>query len=225
MIRELLQSAFCVCLSPLLVAQEVASSGSAAGQTTSNSVTIPRETEIGFVTLEPVSSATATKHQPVRLAVEKDVAIKGVIAIPKGTLAVGEVSRLTRGVPGKRDGSIRVIPAALVLAGGTQLKLKENRWGEDDCGDMGPCWALFIFTAPLLPLILISKAGDANGDSEDRPKGEDQTLSTGYPVEGFTTSRIALRSIDQRAPKPAPANAADFLRTPTPISASAPPLL
>jgi len=119
--------------------------------------------------------------------------IKGVTAVPKGTQAVGEVTRLTRGVPGKQDGFIRVVPIRLTLADGTLIKLKENSTGEDDCADMGPCWVLAIVSAPLLPAVLIKKLLDNQESPEEKPQGKDQTLTTGYPVEAFATNRTDVR--------------------------------
>ena len=156
--------------------------------------TIRRDTQIDFITLEQVSSATATKHQQVHLAVASDLVIKGLVAVPKGTPALGEVSRLTRAVSGKQDGFIRVVPTTLTLADGTLVKLKENRTGEDDCADMGPCWVLAIVSAPLLPAILIKKLLDGQEIPEEKPQGKEQTLETGYPVEGFATNKIVVRA-------------------------------
>ena len=187
MLRKLLHGPICVCLSPLLAAQQIA-------HTRPLELTIRRDTEINFITLEPVSSATASKRQMVRLAVATDLVIQGVVAIPKGTPATGEVSRLTKGVPGKRDGFIRVVPTSLTLADGTLVKLKENRTGEDDCADMGPCWVLAIVSAPLLPAILIKKLLDDQERPKEKPQGKEQILETGYPVEGFATNRIVVRA-------------------------------
>jgi hypothetical protein len=157
-----------------------------------------------MVLMESVSSAIATKGQVVRLAVEKDVVIDGHLVIPRGTPGTGAVARLQKGVPGKKDGYLTVRPIAMTLADGTTVRLKENRTGEDDCGDMGPCWALFSIAAPLLPLALIGRLSERN---EEVHVGKEMTLEVcSWPgTEAFVAHRRTVRAVHQGEPDLNPA--------------------
>jgi hypothetical protein len=140
---------------------------------------VPKDTEINFVLLESVSSATATKGQLIRMAVEEDVVIHGVVAIPKGTLATGVVSNVRKAKLGIKDGRLEVRPIAMTIANGVEAKLKENRTGEDACGDFGPCWAMYIFFAPAVPFALIGLAANAIDGGDRKKKG---TTTSSLPV-------------------------------------------
>ncbi|HEY2470388.1 MAG TPA: hypothetical protein VGI45_21515 [Terracidiphilus sp.] len=60
------------------------------------SVTLPRGTPITLVSLDPVSSRTATRGSPVRFAVADDLVVDGVVAIPSGEPLTGTVAKATR---------------------------------------------------------------------------------------------------------------------------------
>jgi len=234
LICKTLKCALCLFLSPLLAAQQAPQQSKPTAtalpsdpltQTSvhppiSEFVTIPKDTEIELDTLEAISSATATSRQPVRMIVAKDVVINGLVVIPKGTPASGEVSELIKGVPGKRNGFVWVKPVDLTLGNGKGAKLKEYRSGDDACGDMGPCWALFIFAAPFMPFILIAKAVNATEAPAIKQPGKDKELEVCSEVEGFTANRIILKAVDLRDPKPSPLNPApDATSAPTPVPA------
>jgi len=104
--------------------------------------------------LDRVSSATAKKGQTVHFAVAEDVLAAGIVVIPRGTPAEGVVANVRKGIPGKQDGSLRLEPRELLLSDGSRLKLSRNAPGQDDCGDMGPCWALATFAVVLSPVLI-----------------------------------------------------------------------
>jgi len=208
MMRKTLQAALCLCLSPLLAAQQAATLDAPTPQTVAPralpaSVTVRKNTRIRLVALEAVSSATAVNGQLVPLAVEEDVLVDGLVAIPKGTLATGKVTHLQKGVAGKHDGYLRVEPISLALANGKRVKLWESAYGEDDCANAGPCWALWIVSAPLLPAILIAKVVDAQEDIRDKPAGKDQTIQARDTVDSYAARRIVLPAGDLHPPQPA----------------------
>jgi len=216
MMRKLLQSALCFILCPLLGAQQVPEAGGtfespqnpkpapAAGAPypLPEFITIPKDTEIEMISLEAVSSATATKGQLVRLAVAKDVLVKNLVVIPKGTPATGVVSRLTKGVPGKRNGYLQVVPRILFLNNGKTITLRESRSGEFGCDPIGPCWAMYTFLAPFLLIGLVShKVLDS--DENEKPLGKDDAIHACQSLiwDGYT-NRVKILSIDLPAVKP-----------------------
>ncbi|HVU48421.1 MAG TPA: hypothetical protein VHD85_19985 [Terracidiphilus sp.] len=197
MIRKRLHAALCIVLAPLLAAQQTA--GTAAtplgGKPASapQSVTLARGQEVYLVLLEDISSATAIKGQRVRMAVAEDVIVDGKIVIPKGEMVEGKVSHLTKAISGKRNGYVRVRPLDLTLNGGVQLKLSDYPPGEDDCGDFGPCWAMWTFFAPAAPFALIRMAVDAHRLKEPGVDAIEHICSCHV---GYTVQKIKLRVQD-----------------------------
>jgi hypothetical protein len=134
-------------LSPLLVAQQANGSAktqapanpAASSQSASKAVILPKHTYIQLVFLEEVSPATAVKGQKVRMVVDEDVEVKGVVVIPRGTPATGVVTRVRKAIPGKRDGFVWVEPFNLNLLGSPPVALRD--W-DDPSGD-GMCTGFF----------------------------------------------------------------------------------
>jgi hypothetical protein len=215
MIRSISKAVLCLILCPLLEAQQVFSpamtsdaihnsaSSPAADATHAVPVfvTIPKDTLIWLVALEAVNSATATKGQLVRLAVNDDVIVNGLVVIPKGTLATAEVTKAVKGVPQKRNGNISIYPIKLILNNGTRIKLREVESGVDPCGDMGPCWIWWTFLAPLT---LESMAENAIKHRHERPAGKNEIMGACSRHYGFTKKQIILRRTELLVERPAP---------------------
>jgi hypothetical protein len=193
MIRRLLQFTLCLILCPLLAAEQVAPPS--APHPLPKSITVQKNTEIEFISLEAVSSATATKNQMVRLAVAKDVIINGSVAIPKGTLAMGKV-HFAKGIPGKQDGSLRIEPSTLTLGNGRRVKLWESMYGEDDCANVGPCWVLWTLFAPIF---LIGMVVERNDNPEEIHEGKDVSIPACERITGYIAQKIKLHPVDIEA--------------------------
>jgi hypothetical protein len=201
MIRRILQSALCLSLSSLLTAQQIPQEvpPATAVETVSPKpvplrrsapISVAKNTQIVLITLEPVSSATASNGQLVRLAVQDDLIVNGLVAIPKGTLATGVVTHLQKGIAGKQDGYVK--PVSLAMSNGKQAKLWESAYGEDDCANAGPCWLLWTISAPLMPLILIRLATNAmdKGGGEPKPAGKNKVLKAGSSLTRYVAKKI-----------------------------------
>ncbi len=185
MTSRLLVSALCLAFSPLLVAQQAASPIEAPTNM-SKPVVLPKGTEVVFALLESVSTATATKGQKVRLVVARDVEVNGLVAIPKGTPATGEVTHLRKVIAGKRDGSFNIKPISLTLTGGEQLELREHP--PDACEPDFPCWLLM----PFYPLVLISEAADRS-DNDNLESGMEFIEEECSPQWGFLAAKLSVR--------------------------------
>jgi hypothetical protein len=73
-------------------------------------ILIPAGTSMRFVTLVELDSRTARQGQRFAMRVEQDVIINGVVAIPRGTAAVGEIDSVSqKGMVGK-SGSLAMKP-------------------------------------------------------------------------------------------------------------------
>jgi hypothetical protein len=136
MIRRILQSALCICLSPLLVAQQASeASGRLDGAIVpapGPKAIVPKHTEIRLILLETISSATASKGQSVRMAVARDVSVNGVVVIPKGAPAIGVIDFVRKAVPGKKDGDASIKPISVNLPNSSPITLRRYNGSESD---------------------------------------------------------------------------------------------
>ncbi|MGB0065219.1 MAG: hypothetical protein WBP85_12300 [Terracidiphilus sp.] len=188
MTSRLLAFTFCLAFSPLLVAQQAASSIEAPTNT-SKPVVLSKGTEVVFALLESVSTATAKNGQEVRLAVANDVEVNGSIVIPKGTHATGKVTQLRKAIAGKRDGSFSIKPISLTLTDGKQLKLREHP--PDACEPDGPCWLLNALAMPFYPLLLIHDAADRS-DNDNLESGKEFIAEECSPQWGFLAAHVSV---------------------------------
>lgn len=128
MIRKTMQAAICLCLSPLLAAQEAniptlqeeprAATPHPKGGEPAARIKIPRDTKISLIALENVSSETATAGSIVHFAVAENVIIGGKPVLRAGTPVIGVVTESIRGIAGQRNGLLRI-------------RVNEMRIGED----------------------------------------------------------------------------------------------
>jgi len=106
---KVIQSALCVCLAPLLAAQQVSQRvEQLPSASTPEFVTIPKNTAVELSALELVSSATATVGTPVHFVVVHDVVVEGVIVLRAGTRLTATVTRVKRGVPKHNNGKLEI---------------------------------------------------------------------------------------------------------------------
>lgn len=200
MIQTTLQSAICLLLSPMLVAQQVGDL-SARGNTPNpppqtERLTLERGAEIQFVTREAISTATAFNGEFVALEVARDVAKNGAVIVPAGTPAVARIMHVKKPVVGKRNGYLEIQPVSMTLKDGTRVKLRRNAPGEDDCGDFGPCWAMFAIMGPLIvafsPLIILQLATEHHDSKSPKPCGKEFVLPLQSRAWAYTDSEIAV---------------------------------
>jgi hypothetical protein len=206
MIRTTLQSALCLCLAPMLVAQETVSARLSNPnpklQAAPQILTLKKGTQIKFLTLEEVSSASAVNGHLIPLKVAEDVWQNGSLVVRAGTPGTGKVSDVKRAIAGKGDGYVDVDPVSFTREDGKRVKLRKYAPGEDACGDFGPCWigipVLTIFLIISSP-VLIASLGSGHKQLKHLPakhplvKGEDYVLQAHSPCWGFTSSRITFR--------------------------------
>lgn len=108
MIRKLIQAAFCLVLSPLLIAlpvaaetrpqvAEPAASEVAGTQALPASLDFVRGKKIQLVAQVPLSIEMARAGAPFQFVVDKDVAVDGVTVIHAGTPVIGVIAKVNRG--------------------------------------------------------------------------------------------------------------------------------
>lgn len=175
MIRRILQSALCICLSPLLAAQQAVS------------INIPKDTKIELVSLERVSSKTAVRGASVRFAVARDVAIGGVLLLPAGTPVSGTITKVVRGVAGKRPGFLRIRVREIALPGNSLIRLtnsdpkyreiQSDRLKEGSTNTLETIGGIALLPLELPMAIAMSSGGDS------KPAGNDALLPRCFPAE------------------------------------------
>jgi hypothetical protein len=153
MIRRFLQSALCICLSPLLVAQRNSVTGT---------VMVPKNTKIELMALETVSSETARKGSLIRFAVVNNVIFDGITVIADGSPVTGIVTKVNRGVAFHRWAELRIHVKEVRIGSGLRLPLSpwQDVGREGTGGDLAWCIVFFV------PCIALRNLGN-NGWGED----------------------------------------------------------
>ena len=131
-------------------------------------------TEVPLELAEQLSSKRARQGQRVGLRVTEDVVVDGRIVFPKGTPAVGEVSRVVaRGMFGK-SGKLRVRAMFIELAG-TRIRI------DGEAADRGRSGAAPVAVAAVL---VGAGAGFISGTSA--------VLPAGSPLTGYVHHDVRL---------------------------------
>ena len=157
-------------------------------------------TEIRLVLLNTISSATADKGQPVHLAVAQDVGVNGAMAIPRGTPAEGIVAWVRKGVPGKRDGALRLEARTILLPNGTKLKLSRD---PDNCAVNAACWVFYgwmgvveaIFLPIELPQLAIHSIQHKDHPNHHRFEGLDVSREACRIGSAYTAHKLKISTV------------------------------
>jgi hypothetical protein len=215
MIRKMLQSALCLFLSPLLVAQQTAqpaqqttegpasSTAANASGTPSEFITLPKNAGIDVVSLDPVSSASTKAGSQIRLRVSHDVVVRNVTVIRAGTLLTGTVTKVIAGSrKNHRNGQIKIRIDRLELAHGQSVRFtgktpQERLAQKEDRKDA----AKIPFALPLIPIFLpwfvamtIGMWGEGGKDS--KPTGNDVGMPKCFSFTAYTTGRLKVHIAD-----------------------------
>ena len=209
MIRTTLQSALCLFLSPLLVAQQVAgNTRQEPPPAQSNQIRLPKGTWIPLVLLDPISSATARKGDTIRFAVARDIDAQGTVVIRRGTAASGIVTKVRKAVQGKRDGyvlfdlvNVKLTNGALPLT--EHLSGRESNSGDGMCWGVASCVLLFIgMYAIYLPIISVKDLFDRSPRAP--VSARDETKASCSPVwSAFTKTTDWIDHVQPDVPESA----------------------
>ena len=126
--------------------------GSAAGE-----VVLPDGTELTVITLEEISSKTATEGDALTFKVDEDVKVNGKVVIARGAIVKGEISNAKKsGRMGKAGTlSIRVLSTTAVDDQKVKLRASKGKEGDDKTGTTVALVVLFG------PLGFLKKGKDA----------------------------------------------------------------
>jgi hypothetical protein len=148
-------------------------------------ITLPRRTDVHFLGLETVSSATAQVGQQVRLAVSEDVVVDGIVVIPKGTPVSGVVTWVRKAIPGKRNGGVGVEPVSLALPDGSQVPLREGTWTDPEAEGLSGV----ILSIAALPFVFSDMAKERHRAPEP---GNDEMLPLCWQWFGNTMKKARI---------------------------------
>lgn len=192
------KTVFCTCL-PIFSAMLIA-------QTTGGTLKIQDATSIRLSLMESLSSATNSVDDPVRFEVTEDVHAGGIVAIPRGSTAVGHVvevePRRRLGRAGKLNFSIDHVKAP--DGSNVRLRASSTRKGDDKTG------TVIIGTVLLSPLFLIMRGKDVS-----IPKGTEVLAYVDGDREIMLAGMLGTNVAPAPAPKAVPGTAlsnADVLR-------------
>lgn len=138
--------------SPIAFAQDPNSTQAAApAERATAEVTIPDGTEFEVVTIEEISSRTATEGDPLTLRVADDVLINGHVVIAKDTIVKATVSNVVQRGRMGRGGQLGIRIETTTTVDGQRLKLRATR--NNAGGDTtGSTIALSVLISPLFLL-------------------------------------------------------------------------
>ena len=175
MIRTTLQSALCLCLAPMLVAQQTYGPQSAryASQPTAmfpGEVVIPKGTRIELLSVEQISSDTAKENSLVRFALARDLLVNGVTVLDAGTPVEGRVSRVRRGVPYRQWGELTITIRKIQIGTHAHMRLRSSdpENPESMVDELAQCALIF----PLCIAAIITLRN--GGGSYPKPAGDDE---------------------------------------------------
>jgi hypothetical protein len=186
MLRNLLQSALCICLAPLLVAQR--------GTT---SISVPRDTKIELMTLETVSTQSEAKGSAIRFAVARDIAIDGVTVIPAGTPVTGVVTKASRGIAYKQRPTLRIhVKGARI---NQSLSLPLSPWPSEvapgSWKDRAQCVAFFVVCLALRNLGN-NGWGEDGAPKPDQSSGQQAVLPRCVAIDFWTVTATTVSESD-----------------------------
>jgi hypothetical protein len=124
---------------------------------TAGEVSLPDGTELTVITIEEISSKTATEGDALTFKVDEDVKINGKVVIAKGALVKGEISNAKKsGRMGKAGTlSIRILSTTAVDDQKVKLRASKGKEGDDKTGTTVALVVLFG------PLGFLKKGKDA----------------------------------------------------------------
>jgi len=245
MIRKMLQTALCLALCPVLVAQQLLAeavnsdasqtSMPAPATTTSPSlaklVTIPKDTAIKYRLLDAISSVTYKRGDVIRCLVAEDVIVNGITVLPRGTIVPAIITKAQRAIPGKRDGGLDFRPANIEMGKNFRLRITDDvSKSPEERKENGKDVLEIVATAPLwIPMFPVFVIGYAIADRDDgsckscKPTGKDFVFDACFEMTFYVKSSKTFRVVDLPA---APANsaAADSSCKLTPASAKGVPV-
>jgi len=142
-----------------------------------NTVTVPDGTELSVVTIDEITSKTATEGDQLTFKVEEDVKIGGKVVIAAGTIAKGEVANAKKSGRMGKGGALSIRILSTTTVDNQKIKLRASKGKEGD-DKTGTTVALAVLFGPLGFL----------------KKGKDAKIKPGTKIRAYTDEekKVAL---------------------------------
>jgi hypothetical protein len=161
-------------ISPVAVLAESARQESTSPQT--SEITLPDGLEFEVVTIEEITSKTATEGDPLTFKVAEDVKVNGLVVIAKDTIVKGSVSNSEKSGRMGKSGKLGIRIESTTTADGQKLRLRASK-GKTGDDKTGTVIALSVLVSPLFLL----------------KKGKDAKIKTGTKLKVFSDEEKKLQ--------------------------------
>jgi hypothetical protein len=140
---------------------------------------IPDGTEFSVVTIEEITSKTATEGDPLTFKVAEDVKIDGQVVVAKDSLVKGVIAQAKKAGRMGRGGSLGIRVESAMTVDNQKLKLRSSKGKEGD-DKTGTTVALVVLFGPLGFL----------------KKGKNAEIKTGTQIKVYTDEekRVQLKN-------------------------------
>lgn len=137
---------------------------------------LPDGTEFTVVTIEEISSKTATEGDPLTFKVEEDVKVNGRIVIAKDTIVKGTVSNAEKSGRMGRSGKLGIRIESTTAVDGQKVRLRASKGKEGD-DKTGSVIALSLIVSPLFLL----------------KRGKDAKIKPGTKIKVYTDEAATIK--------------------------------
>lgn len=210
MTRKILQSVLCICVAPLLIAQQAAQtpvnpvlvtpSHDPSATSSRTTITIAKDTKIEIVSLDNVSSELAVAGSPVRFAVARDVVVNGVTVLHAETPVTGFVTKAKRGVARHQWAGLTIRVRELQAGRGVKLRLsasnpESREKPQDFLRDYG--WCVLVLPGCIALVIMVKEGcGEDSCPHGKDSDGQQALLPQCVSEEFWVKSAVKLSSKD-----------------------------
>jgi hypothetical protein len=111
-------------------------------------IVIPDGTELAVITMETITSKTATEGDPLTFKIDEDVRVDGLVVIARGTLVKGYVSDTKKNGHFGKGGKLSVRIESTTTIDKQSIKLRASKGKEGD-DKTGTTVALVVLFGPL----------------------------------------------------------------------------
>lgn len=215
--RKLLQSILCICLCPLLPAQEVAPqnaprpadvpvdarapSSDQTADSMSRSVNLPRDMHVTLRLEQSVSSATARKGEQIRFTLANDLVADGQVVATAGSSCYAQIAQV-RPRDAKNSGLLKFSDPRLDLGAHRQIQFRRNPGTtpdevEETVGFVAVALMMLPIVLPLAPFIAMHNKRKA----KNKPQTTETEFTQGTNFDYFVRRTTIVREDSTSSPQ------------------------
>jgi hypothetical protein len=173
---SLARKAAAVIVAASIVALSITAFGQSQESSQSNEVVIPDGTEFTIVTVDEISSKTASEGDPLTFKVAEDLKIGGQIVIAKDAIVKGTVSTAEHSGHMGKSGKLGIRVESTTAVDGQKVRLRASKGKQGD-DKTGSVIALTLLVSPLFLL----------------KHGKDAKIKPGTTIKVFTDEEAKIK--------------------------------